>query len=70
VPGVEHEELVDFFVMSDGDAEDVFSETLDGGLDVVGCFPEGGANLVGGLLADVGLKEHLHGQLTGFAAGA
>jgi hypothetical protein len=56
--------------MLDGDAEEVFGKAADFGFDVVSGFPEGGADLVRRLLADVRLKEHLHGELARFAASA
>jgi len=68
VLGVGHDQRVDFFLVSDGHAEEVFGKAAHLGLDLVGGFPEIGAHLLRRLLADVRLKEHLHGQLARFAA--
>jgi hypothetical protein len=70
VLGVFHEELVYFFLMLDGDAEQVFGKAADLGLNLVTGLPEGGADLIRRLLADIRLKEHLHGEFARFAASA
>src|ERR1035441_7691268 len=68
VLGVKHEEFVDLLLVGDSYAEQVLGKAAHLGLDLVAGLPEGGAHLVGGLLADVRLKEHLHGQLARLAA--
>ena len=50
--------------------EEIFGKAADVGLHVVDRLPEGGAHLVRRLLADVRLKEHLHGEFAGFASSA
>ena len=66
--GVGHDQLVDLFLVSDGHAEEVFGKAAHFRLNLVGGLPEIGAHLLRRLLADVRLKEHLHGQLARFAA--
>jgi hypothetical protein len=61
------EQLVDLFLIRDGHAKQVFGKAAHFGLDVVAGLPEGGAHLVRRLLADVGLKQHLHGKLAPLA---
>ena len=50
-------------------AQQVFSKAADLWLDAVSGLPEGGEHLVVVLLAEVGLKQHLHGDFAGFATG-
>src|ERR1039457_529013 len=54
--------------MGDGDGEQVLGKAADLRLDFITGLPEGGAHLVGSLFADIGLKQHLHGQFAGLAS--
>ena len=62
--------LIDLFVAGGGDAVEVFGEGSGLVVDVVAGVPEELADLVGSLLAEVALEEHLHGEFAGLAAGA
>src|ERR1700753_2749815 len=56
--------------MRERGVEKIFSEAADLGLDCIDRFPKRSAHLVGTLLADVCLKEHLHREFAGFATSA
>src|SRR5260370_23901504 len=68
VLGVRFDEGVDLFLARGGDAMEVFGEASGLGVDVGDGSPEELANLVGGLLSEVALEEHLHGEFAGFTA--
>src|SRR5260370_21977031 len=68
VLGVGFDEGVDLFLACGGDAMEVFGEASGLGVDVGDGSPEELANLVGGLLSEVALEEHLHGEFAGFTA--
>ncbi len=70
VLGVGFDEGVDLFLACSGDAMEVFCEASGLGVDVGDGGPEEFADLFGGLLAEVSLEEHLHGEFSGLAAGA
>jgi hypothetical protein len=60
-------ECVDFFLLGLRHAKQIFSERAYFRLDGIAGFPECGLNLIGRLAADIGLKEHLHGELARLA---
>jgi hypothetical protein len=66
VLGVGYEEFVDLFLMFNSNAEEILSKAPDLGLRLVARLPECGANLVRSLLANVSLKQHLHGNFARF----
>src|SRR5215469_4023196 len=68
--GVRGDQVVDLLVVERRNAEDVLCEAPDIGLDFVPGLPEGRVHLVGGLLADIGLKQHLHGNFARLASRA
>src|SRR5271170_4693034 len=70
VLGVGLDEAVDLLLTGGGDAVEVFGEAAGVGVDVGDRGPEELADLVGGLFTEVALKEHLHGEFAGLAAGA
>ena len=61
------DEFVDLFLVGDGHAKQVLGKAAHLRLDLVAGLPEGGAHLVGDLLADVRLEEHLHGEFARLA---
>src|SRR5580704_15381292 len=70
VLGVRFDEGVDLFLAAGGHAMEVFGEAPGLGVHVFDGGPEELADLFGRLLAEVALKEHLHGEFARFAAGA
>src|ERR1700722_16336043 len=62
VLGVGFDEGVDLLLAGGGDAMEVFGEASGLGVYLVDGGPEELANLFGGLLAEVALGEHLHGE--------
>jgi hypothetical protein len=62
VLGVGFDESVDLGLAGGGYAVEVFGEAPGLGVYVCGGGPEEFADFVGGLLAEVALEEHLHGE--------
>src|SRR2546430_10064305 len=51
-----------------GHAEYIFGEALDFAFDFAATFPKRSADIIGGLLAQISLKQHLQIQFAEFAA--
>jgi hypothetical protein len=62
------DEAVDFRLLIVGDPKKLLGKVAHFRLNGIAGLPERGANLAGSLMADVGLKQHLHGELAGLAA--
>ena len=68
--GVICDQLVDVGAAILRHAEYILGETLYVGLDFAASTPEGLADILDWLLAEIGLKQHLQSEFAGFAAGA